>query len=72
MADIPQLRPAATSYIVRCGASVNRRGLAFHFLRQLDASRPVFNGHDAGDITINAIKSNPVQRERCKLDLHEP
>jgi len=38
----------------------------------LDASRPVFNGHDAGDITINAIKSNPVQRERCKLDLHEP
>ncbi len=49
-----------------------QRGLAFHFLRQLDASRPVLTGHDAGDITINAIESDPVQRERCKLDLHEP
>lgn len=48
------------------------RGLAFHFLRQLDASRPVFTGHDAGDITINAIESDPVQRERSKLALHEP
>ena len=49
-----------------------QHGLAFHFLRQLDGSRPVFTGHDAGNITINAIESDPVQRERCKIDLHEP
>jgi hypothetical protein len=57
---------------VRSQAEDPQRGLAFHFLRQLDASRPVFTGHDAGDITINAIESDPVQRERCKLELHEP
>lgn len=48
------------------------RGLAFHFLRQTDAKKPVYTGHDSGDITINAIESDPVQRERSKIDLHEP
>jgi hypothetical protein len=48
------------------------RGLAFHFLRQIHASHPVLTGHDAGDITINAAESDPVQRERSKLALHEP
>lgn len=48
------------------------QGLAFHFLRQIDAARPVLTGHDAGDITINAIESDPVQRERSKIALFEP
>lgn len=48
------------------------RGLAFHFLRQIDRAKPVFTGHDAGEITINAIESDPVQRERSKRDLQEP
>lgn len=48
------------------------RGLAFHFLRQVDASKPVLTGHDAGEITINAIESDPVQRERSKIALAEP
>ena len=48
------------------------RGLAFHFLRQIDADKPVLTGHDAGVITINAIESDPVQRERSKHQLHEP
>jgi hypothetical protein len=48
------------------------RGLAFHFLRQLDAAHPVLTGHAAGEITINAIESDPVQRERSKYELHEP
>jgi hypothetical protein len=47
-------------------------GLAFHFLRQLDAAKPVLTGHDSGEITINAIESDPVQRERSKHELHEP
>jgi hypothetical protein len=47
-------------------------GLAFRFLRQLDASKPVLTGHDAGEITINAIESDPVERERSKHELHEP
>ena len=48
------------------------RGLAFHFLRQVDARKPVYTGHDSGEITINAIESDPVQRERSKIDFHEP
>ena len=47
-------------------------GLAFHFLRQIDASHPILTGHDAGDITINAVESDPVQRERSKIALREP
>lgn len=57
---------------VRSRAEDPEHGLAFHFLRQIDAARPVFTGHDAGDITINAIESDPVQRERSKLALFEP
>jgi hypothetical protein len=49
-----------------------KRGLAFHFLRQIDATRPVLTGHDSGEITINAVESDPVQRERSKNELHEP
>jgi len=49
-----------------------QHGLAFHFLRQLDATKPVLTGHDSGEITINAIESDPVQRERSKHELHEP
>jgi hypothetical protein len=49
-----------------------QHGLAFHFLRQLDAAKPVLTGHDSGEITINAIESDPVQRERSKHELHEP
>ncbi len=48
------------------------RGLSFHFLRQLEADKPVLTGHAAGEITINAIESDPVARERSKLNLHEP
>ncbi len=49
-----------------------QQGLTFHFLRQVDADRPVLTGHDAGEITINAIESDPVARERSRLNLHEP
>ncbi len=49
-----------------------QRGIAFHFLRQIDADRPVLTGHAAGEITINAAESDPVQRERSKSSLHEP
>lgn len=48
------------------------RGMAFHFLRQIDARKPVLTGHDSGDITINALESDPVQRERSRHELHEP
>ncbi len=49
-----------------------QRGLTFHFLRQVDASKPVLTGHSSGDITINAVESDPVERERSKHELHEP
>src|SRR5690606_19842301 len=49
-----------------------QRGLVFHFLRQVDASRPILTGHSSGEITINAVESDPVQRERSKHALHEP
>lgn len=48
------------------------RGLRFHFLRQVDASRPVLTGHAAGEITLNAIESDPVERARSRLALMEP
>jgi hypothetical protein len=48
------------------------RGLSFHFLRQTDACKPVLTGHAAGEITINAIESDPVERARSKLALLEP
>ena len=48
------------------------RGLAFHFLQQLDAERPVLTGHDSGVITVNTAESDPVQRERSRHELHEP
>ena len=47
-----------------------QRGLAFRFIQQLDAARPVFTGHGSGVITINAAESDPVQRERSRHDLH--
>lgn len=49
-----------------------QHGLAFHFIQQLDAARPVLTGHGSGVITINAAESDPVQRERSRHELHEP
>jgi hypothetical protein len=57
---------------VRSQTQDAEKGLAFHFLRQIDKAKPVLTGHDAGDITINAIESDPVQRERSKYALREP
>ena len=57
---------------VRSRSADPEHGLSFHFLRQVDFSRPVLTGHAAGEITINAVESDPVQRARSKQALMEP
>lgn len=47
-------------------------GLAFEFLAAAPNSKPVFTGHDDGVITINIAEADDVQREKQRLQWHEP
>ncbi len=48
-------------------------GLAFEFLAdQPQASGPVLTGHLGGVITINLAEADDAERERRRLQLHEP
>ena len=49
-------------------------GLAYQFLADLDApgTDPVLTGHANGVITLNVAEADDVERERLRLQLHEP
>lgn len=49
-------------------------GLAFEFLADSDASRvaPLLTGHIEGVITINVAEADDAQREKRRLQMHEP
>lgn len=50
-----------------------RHGLAFLFLSEQGASDgPVLTGHSDGVVTINLAEADDVERERRRLQLHEP
>jgi hypothetical protein len=47
-------------------------GLAFHFLSDVPGGPRVLTGHAAGTITMNIAEADDVERERRRLELHEP
>lgn len=49
-------------------------GLAYQFLADLDApgASPVLTGHANGVITVNVAEADDAERERQRLQLHEP
>jgi len=54
-------------------------GLSFEFLADVlvapnakEPTKPVFTGHDRGIITINIVEADDAQREKRRLELHEP
>lgn len=49
-----------------------QHGLAFEFLATSPHSQPVLTGHNNGVITINIAEADDVQRERQRLQWHEP
>lgn len=50
-----------------------RHGLAFVFLAEQGASgAPVLTGHCDGVVTINVAEADDVERERRRLQMHEP
>jgi hypothetical protein len=49
------------------------KGLAFEFLSdELAPAGPVLTGHDDGLITINVAEADDLEREKRRLQLHEP
>lgn len=48
------------------------RGLAFELLAPLNDGSQVFTGHKDGVITISILEANDAERERRRLELHEP
>jgi hypothetical protein len=47
-------------------------GLAFEFLADTGDGNPVMTGHADGVITLNVAEADDVERERRRLQLHEP
>jgi hypothetical protein len=54
-------------------------GLSFEFLADVpvppdakETPKPVFTGHDRGIITINIAEADDAEREKRRLELHEP
>jgi hypothetical protein len=52
----------------------NPDGLAFEFLADppVEGAGPVLTGHANGVITINVVEADDAERERRRLELHEP
>ena len=66
--------------LLRFGLPVNSRsadpqlGLAFDFLSPTATpdTQPVITGHDSGVITVNIAEADDAEREKRRLQLHEP
>jgi hypothetical protein len=48
------------------------RGLVFEFLAEQRGGPKVFTGHSDGVITVNVAEADDVERERRRINLHEP
>ncbi|MGH8231506.1 MAG: zinc-binding metallopeptidase family protein, partial [Steroidobacteraceae bacterium] len=50
------------------------RGLAFHFCADEDTAgdQPALTGHESGIITVNVAEADDSERERRRVQLHEP
>lgn len=46
--------------------------LQFRFLAEADGTKPVATGHEAGKITVNIAEADEEERERRRVQLHEP
>jgi hypothetical protein len=62
---------------LRCfvkSAAEDTRGIAYEFLADSyeEGARPVLSGHINGVITINVAEADDVERERRRIELHEP
>jgi hypothetical protein len=57
---------------VETGADGDRAPLRFRFLGDSPGTPPVLTGHNNGVITINIAEADEVERERRRLQLHEP
>lgn len=49
-----------------------QRGLAFEFLAPAPGAAPVTTGHASGVITVNIAEADDAERERRRVELHEP
>jgi hypothetical protein len=47
-------------------------GVVFDLLAETEAATPVLTGHSDGVITINVAEADDAERERRRLQLHEP
>ena len=52
-------------------AENSETGVCYEFLSDLP-DRPILTGHEFGVITINVTEANDAERERRRLQLHEP
>ena len=50
----------------------NRPALRFKFLADTPAGEPTTTGHEDGIITINTAEADDAERERRRVNLHEP
>jgi hypothetical protein len=53
-------------------AAEDPRGIAYEFLADKEGAAPVLSGHANGVITINVAEADDAERERRRLQLHEP
>jgi hypothetical protein len=49
-----------------------QRGLAFEFLADMPAAPKVTTGHASGVITVNIAEADDAEREKRRVQLHEP
>jgi hypothetical protein len=57
---------------VESKAEQPQRGLAFEFLADLPAAPKVTTGHAGGVITVNIAEADDAEREKRRVQLHEP
>ena len=48
------------------------QGLAYEFLADMPGATPVLTGHDHGVITLNIAEADDAEREKRRVQLHEP
>ncbi|MDB6131242.1 MAG: hypothetical protein JWM04_2349 [Verrucomicrobiales bacterium] len=53
-------------------AEKNQPGLHFRFLADSPGAEPVLTGHLSGTITLNIAEGDDVEREKRRVNLHEP
>lgn len=57
---------------IRGRAEDPAHGLAYRFLEDESPEKPVLTGHSRGIITVSVAEANDAERERRRLQMHEP